>query len=116
MPQTPIPKTIGNAPMVCSCVLGNVVAGYWVMLLMAFGFANYYATKNVNASEAHLPWTAIAVAIVAAPFATAFELHKRFLATPLCLILTPHIFLAAPLRRFLSTYVYTKFSSQLICA
>ena len=46
--------------------------------LIGFGYANYYATKNYNASQTHLAWTV--VIIVIAPLETSFYLHKLLIA------------------------------------
>ena len=46
------------------------------VLLIGFGYANYYATKNYNASQTHLAWT-----VVIAPLETSFYLHKLLIAS-----------------------------------
>ena len=69
--------------------------GLALWLLIGFGYANYYATKNYNASQTHLAWTVIIVIIIA-PLETSFYLHKLLIApleTPFYL----HKLLIAPL-------------------
>ena len=80
--------------------------------MICFGYANYYATKNYNASQTHLAWTVVIVVIVVAPLETSFYLHKLSIA-PLETSFYLHKLLIAPLE---TSFYLHKLFPQFLCA
>ena len=80
-----------------------------IVCMVGFGYANYYATKNYNASQTHLAWT---VVMMIAPLETSFYLHKLSIA-PLEASFYLHTLLIVPLE---TSFYLHKLFPQLLCA
>ena len=80
--------------------------------MIGFGYTNYYATKNYNASQTHLAWTVMIIVLVVAPVETSFYLHKLLVA-PLEASFYLHKLLIAPLE---TSFYLHKLFPQLLCA
>ena len=78
---------------------------------IGFGYANYYATKNYNASQTHLARTVMI--IIVAPLETSFYLHKLSIARIEASFYL-HKLLIAPLET--SFYLVHKRFPQFLCA